>query len=1518
MHSRLIGFAKMVAAAAVAFAAVAHADTWKDTVTGLTWTYTTDGDEATIANWVEDGYFYTRAVDPQPEGAIAIPATLGGKTVTAIGSKALLGCGGLTGVTIPASVKGIGSEAFSECANLETVSMPGVDSIGAKAFNGCAKLSSIAMPGEAEVYGEKAFAGCEGLADGNGLIIIGGVLYGAGENLQPHVVVPDTVVRIAGHAFENEWGVTGLTIPGSVKNIGEYAFNCCSLADGLVIQDGVESIGAAAFFGCTGLKSVAIPGSVANIGESAFNGSDGLASVTIVDGADKTLETSAFNCLGLQSVALPPSVKTIGPAAIFPNVKTIYVGSGDTARMKGLLGAIDGSADFVEPSGAYVVTLDPEGGICGAASVMVKKGAAAGTLPDALFSGKSFDGWYTSASGGTKITAETAVTGNVTYYAHWTEEGRPPANDMFANATAISGASGSVAGSNVNATFETGEPLYAGSWKSETTVWWKWTAPADGTATFDTKGSSPDTVMGAYTGNAVASLARVEENDDSPDGGNTSKISFGAVKGTTYRIAVGSYGNATGGSLTLNWSLVAEATTYTVTFDKNGGDSVSESSRQVEEGMAVGVPLPTAARSGWSLVGWFTDPSGGRQIYGSEEVVADVTYYAHWQQSTVELLKTVVDGIEWSYFVGAGGKITLYNNGVSILPADFKGQMAIPAKIGGKTVSGIGGRAFYGSAGLTVVTIPDSVTDIYDEAFAECGNLEVVQFGKGIAKNGSIFNKAFAGCAKLKALDFKGTTPAHAAEYAFEGAGVSTGLGRPAVYVAKASAKAWGNAWAGMDVFPYSYYAWIEVRVRPGKEEYGSVTPVESGAKTEIGKKVTLKATVKTLTSGKTKSKCAFAGWYDRATGECVSLAPSFSYTVTGEDRQFEADFATEQDDADSLAIAAVDAATASDGTLPAPIDVGAMVTSLSEPKVTLKGLPAGLKFDAKTLSVTGKATKPGVYTVTISATNASQKKAKSADFTITVPNFVDALIGVADSYGPFVPGAEYAQQIPGAADCAVAGLPSGMKWTAKDVVDSKTKFVMVPANSFYGAPTKPGNYTVTFTKTVKELDAKGKQVSVKHTATSTFVVGPFPKLTIETVGASGKDKVAGAGEYAANKKVSLKAAPDGTKGAVKVFMGWYDAWDNLISRAASYSYAMPEADTVLKAKFITAEEDAAHVTASLSGIGDFDQGNVEESVDLHCGVYEEWPLAVYAWSQTTVKVTGLPSGLKFTAKDIVDSKTKKVTVPANTIYGTPTAPSKTDRVTGDYVPYDIKITITTSGKTVVDYTVKAMVYPVPAGMSGTFDGGGDAGQATLTVAAAGKISGKYLSGGLVWTLSAPYFDSYAESPDTYDATVEAKCGKDTATLALRIQRGAAGAEATLWDDGGSEIARLGLNNWKGGPYAPVAKLFPKAKEIVLDVEDDAGVPGTLSLKFASAGTVAGKGDFTTGTDARGRDVKHQPSFSAPLVATSFPYRISPDTEEIGFTAKAYIYLPPDAKKGFAGLVKIVEFEFDGKDFILK
>lgn len=44
-----------------------------------------------------------------------------------------------------------------------------------------------------------------------------------------------------------------------------------------------------------------------------------------------------------------------------------------------------------------------------------------GSLPTPTRSGYAFDGWYTAASGGTKITDSTKVTANTTVYAHWTK-----------------------------------------------------------------------------------------------------------------------------------------------------------------------------------------------------------------------------------------------------------------------------------------------------------------------------------------------------------------------------------------------------------------------------------------------------------------------------------------------------------------------------------------------------------------------------------------------------------------------------------------------------------------------------------------------------------------------------------------------------------------------------------------------------------------------------------------------------------------------------------------------------------------------------------------------------------------------------------------------------------------------------------------------------------------------------------------------------------------------------------------
>ena len=79
------------------------------------------------------------------------------------------------------------------------------------------------------------------------------------------------------------------------------------------------------------------------------------------------------------------------------------------------------------------------------------------------------------------------------------------ANDNFASARVISGASGSSSGINYGATKEAGEPSHAGN-VGGGSVWFQWVAPASGTVTFNSFSSSFDTLLAVYTGTSVNAL----------------------------------------------------------------------------------------------------------------------------------------------------------------------------------------------------------------------------------------------------------------------------------------------------------------------------------------------------------------------------------------------------------------------------------------------------------------------------------------------------------------------------------------------------------------------------------------------------------------------------------------------------------------------------------------------------------------------------------------------------------------------------------------------------------------------------------------------------------------------------------------------------------------------------------------------------------------------------------------------------------------------------------------------------
>ena len=124
--------------------------------------------------------------------------------------------------------------------------------------------------------------------------------------------------------------------------------------------------------------------------------------------------------------------------------------------------------------------------------------------------------------------------------------------DAFADAVASSGSIGSYRGSNVGATAENGEPRH-GDRAAGVSVWTSWTAPAACIVTFSTQGSTFDTTLAAYTGDALGNL--VSRAADADSGGYlTSVIRFNAVQGGVYHIAIDGFNGATG-DVALSWSL---------------------------------------------------------------------------------------------------------------------------------------------------------------------------------------------------------------------------------------------------------------------------------------------------------------------------------------------------------------------------------------------------------------------------------------------------------------------------------------------------------------------------------------------------------------------------------------------------------------------------------------------------------------------------------------------------------------------------------------------------------------------------------------------------------------------------------------------------------------------------------------------------------------------------------------------------------------------------------------------------
>ena len=256
----------------------------------LTWTL--DNGVLTISgtgamwDWDNEWYGFCGVLDQADE----VTSVVVESGVTSIAYEAFNWLENMTSVTIPKTVTAIGCSAFLVgCDALTTINYAGTTSQWKKIS------STLSLPLATKVVCSNgtvtpALSGKCGknvsysISD-DGVLTISGT--GAMNNFTyesdisdcpwhgvryalKKIVVKEGVTSIGSYAFSFDLSVTDVTLPSSLKTIGNDAFWGCYGLTSVVIPEGVTTIGAYAFEQCSAIKTITVPASATELGNRAF------------------------------------------------------------------------------------------------------------------------------------------------------------------------------------------------------------------------------------------------------------------------------------------------------------------------------------------------------------------------------------------------------------------------------------------------------------------------------------------------------------------------------------------------------------------------------------------------------------------------------------------------------------------------------------------------------------------------------------------------------------------------------------------------------------------------------------------------------------------------------------------------------------------------------------------------------------------------------------------------------------------------------------------------------------------------------------------------------------------------------------------------------------------------------------------------------------------------------------------------------------------------------------------------
>ena len=258
-------------------------------------------------------------------------------TLTHIDYGAFYYCTSLVSVSLPESVKHIEKNAFSDCSKLKDVTLPaGLTHVESAVFNNCTLLESIRIAnGNGARY--RTLHNC--LID----TLDKKLIAGCKSSLIP---TDGSVTAIAESAFYGS-GLTSITLPSAVTEIGAYAFYSCKYLKSITLKDGIKKIRDWAFGFCQALTEIKFPSTVASIGIGTLSYCPKLSRISVdagnlnyhsvnnclIERATKTLLSGcgssvipnnaelrrignyAFSKSPITSVTIPDTVTQIGASA---------------------------------------------------------------------------------------------------------------------------------------------------------------------------------------------------------------------------------------------------------------------------------------------------------------------------------------------------------------------------------------------------------------------------------------------------------------------------------------------------------------------------------------------------------------------------------------------------------------------------------------------------------------------------------------------------------------------------------------------------------------------------------------------------------------------------------------------------------------------------------------------------------------------------------------------------------------------------------------------------------------------------------------------------------------------------------------------------------------------------------------------------------------------------------------------------------------------------------------------------